>query len=68
MTEDLTQYTKEELSLRVFNEECLYLQRHHIGFIKILYEYYKFTQEQRKVLIEDLKADLNEINKPLLRK
>ncbi len=60
MKEDLTKYGKQELSLRVFNEEVLYKQRHNKTFIEDLKIFYIFTEEQLKELKQDLKEDLKE--------
>jgi len=60
--EDLTKYTKQELSLRVFNDEELYLKRHQEGFIEnVLIPLFNFTQEQKQELIRDLNNDFKEV-------
>ena len=58
--ENLTEYGKQELSLRVFNEENLYLNRHNKDFIESLNELFVFNSEQLEELKQDLEDDLNE--------
>jgi len=57
---DITEYSKDELSLNVFNEQGLYLARHEPYIFDLIDEYFIYTDEQKAVLIEDLEADLNE--------
>jgi len=61
MTEHLEAYSDDELSLRVFNDEQLYVERHMHGFIDTLAGLFTFTDEQRDVLVADLADDLTEI-------
>jgi hypothetical protein len=61
--EDLTKYGEQELSLRVFNDENLYLMRHNEGFITELKEIFKFNGTQETTLLIDLEEDLNELVK-----
>ena len=61
--EDLTGYPNRELSLRVFNEEHLYLKRHSNSILKTLQELFIFTATQEQVLLKDLQEDLNEVQK-----
>jgi len=61
MTEHLETYSDDELSLRVFNDEHLYLKRHEHGFIDTLAGLFTFTDEQRDVLDDDLTNDLEEM-------
>ncbi len=66
---DLRGYGKEELSLRVFNDEVLYKQRQEINFIESLKIIFIFNEEQEKELKQDLDEDLNEQKtKPTLTK
>jgi len=60
--ENLTQYGSQELSLRVMNDEGLYLQRHHIGFVAdVVSRIFEFTDEQIAELEKDLADDLKEL-------
>ena len=60
---NITEYSDQELSLMVFNDESLYNARHSIGFIEsIINELFIYTDEQLEVLEEDLKEDLEEIS------
>jgi len=61
MTENLSFYSDDELSLRVFNDEQLYVERHMHGFIDTLAGLFTFTNEQRAVLADDLINDLSEM-------
>ena len=58
--EDLTEYGEQELSLRVFNEESLYNDRHSLNFIDSLREIFVFDSEQLEELKTDLEDDLKE--------
>jgi len=55
--EDLTRYTDDELSLRVFNDEGLYLQRHDTGFLELLSSIFIYTPEQLQILKDDLQDE-----------
>tara|TARA_R100001530_G_C4296645_1_gene149403 strand:- start:302 stop:484 length:183 start_codon:yes stop_codon:yes gene_type:complete len=59
--EDLTEYNNQELSLRVFNEEPLYLDRHSLNFIDSLREIFVFNSEQLEELKTDLEEDLKKV-------
>ena len=61
MREGLYQYGDEELALRVFNEEWLYLRRHSPEFWRMLRETYQFTNAQGRELREALAADSEEV-------
>jgi len=61
--EDLTTYTDQELSLKVFNDEVLYKQRHRKDFIKDLKIFFKFSKDQEEILKQDLFEDLKEQEK-----
>lgn len=54
---DLTEYSDQELSLLVFNDESLYNERHKRGFLNLIEELYIYTDEQMDVLKIDLVAD-----------
>lgn len=58
--QDLTQYSDQELSLLVFNDEGLYRMRHNSQFIGMLNDLFIFTDEQLEVLEQDLDDDLKE--------
>lgn len=53
--QDLTDYSENELSLIVFNDEHLYNQRRRSYFIDELRQYFIFTDDQLEVLETDLK-------------
>lgn len=59
--ERLYQYSRNELSLRVFNDENLYNRRHTKTFMSYIESMFCFTDKQLEVLQNDLKADLKEI-------
>lgn len=61
MRESLYKYSENELSLRVFNDEHLYKQRHDKGFIRMIHQIFRATNRQVFVLKQDLAADLTEI-------
>lgn len=57
--QDLTDYSELELSLLVYNDEGLYRMRRHIlRDPSLLNDMFKYTDDQLKVLISDLKEDL----------
>lgn len=58
--EDLTHYSDDELSLRVFNDEYLYTMRNRRGLFKILEEQFIYSKVQRNILIEDIEQDNEE--------
>lgn len=55
--QDLRNYSEHELSLQVFNTESLYKARKAEKFLEMLAMLYYFTDEQLKVLVEDLEMD-----------
>ena len=57
MKESLYRFSDDELSLRVFNEESLYLRRHERGFIRELSSIFQYTNKQLAVLRVDLQDD-----------
>lgn len=58
--EDITQYSEDELSLRVFNDEYLYSIRHKLRLWAEINEMFKYTKEQRNILIDDIRQDNEE--------
>lgn len=58
--EDLTQYSDQELSLRVFNTEWLYRMRSQNALFEALDGAFIYTEEQKEILIQDLKDDEEE--------
>jgi hypothetical protein len=58
--EDLTHYSDDELSLRVFNDEYLYTMRHRRGLFPLLEEQFIYSRVQRNFLIEDIERDIEE--------
>lgn len=59
--QDLTQYSSQELSLRVFNIESLYVMRtNRPALIEHLKEIYIFDDTQFSELITDLDDDMSE--------
>lgn len=60
MKQDLTEYSDNELSMHVFNDEGLYRSRNRYGFLESLTEYFIFTDSQLDVLKDDLTEDEKE--------
>lgn len=62
--QDLTQYSDQELSLRVFNDEYFYNERDYQCkndyVLALVNEEFVFTDDQLSVLIQDLNDDRNE--------
>lgn len=59
--QDITEYSDNELSLIVFNDECFYrMRRNRKALISSLEEFFKFTDEQLEVLNNDLDSDEEE--------
>lgn len=59
--QDLTNYSDQELSLLVFNDEGLYRMRHNVTALKeTINELFKYTPEQMTELEQDLGDDANE--------
>ena len=55
---DLTQYSDDELSLNVFNDEYFYVERSFPAFLQALIdEEFHYTPEQLRVLYVDIAAD-----------
>lgn len=57
---DLTQYSENELSLMVFNDEGLYRMRNRSYLIETLRELFIFSDEQLDVLKQDIQDDNEE--------
>jgi hypothetical protein len=58
---DLTQYTDQELSLQVFNDEYFYIERSNRPYLLALIdEEFIYTREQMDELIKDLDNDQGE--------
>ena len=55
--QDLTEYSENELSLHVFNDEGLYRLRRSRDLKSILEDYFIFSDEQWEVLETDLNED-----------
>jgi len=62
--ENLTNYSDNELSLRVFNEEYFYNERNYNNssdyLVALINEEFTYTPEQMKVLKADLISDKEE--------
>jgi len=58
--QDLRQYSDNELSLLVFNDEGLYKMRHKRYFMETINDLFVYTSDQLSVLEEDLAEDLKE--------
>jgi len=57
--QNLTQYSDQELSLNVFNDEYFYLEIHNRPFLMALIaEEFIYTADQMAVLIQDLNDDI----------
>lgn len=54
---DITQQSKRELSLLVFNTESLYSIRQTFHFIDVIKDLYIYTDEQLEVLEQDLRDE-----------
>ena len=60
--QDLTQYSDDELSLQVFNDESLYnLRRWPETLDEAINNLFTFTNEQYQVLQTDLEDDRTEV-------
>lgn len=59
--QDLTEYSEDELSLVVMNDEGLYrMRRHFLRHTDFLDEIFIYTDEQLDILREDIESDLND--------
>lgn len=52
--QDVREYSENELSLRVFNDEGLYLMRHTSFLIEYIKTIFVFSDRQLEVLVLDL--------------
>lgn len=55
--QDLCQYSDNELSLTVYNDEFLYKRRHRSDFKALLNELYIFTDDQWETFVNDLEDE-----------
>jgi hypothetical protein len=55
--QDITEYSDDELSLIVFNDEGLYRERKRASLEDTLREFFIFTDEQLQVLKDDLENE-----------
>lgn len=55
--QDITQYSDDELSLIVFNDEGLYRFRNSASLEDTLRDFFIFTDEQLQVLKDDLENE-----------
>lgn len=60
MKQDIREHSDQELSLWVFNDEGLYIQRHRRDFLATVAELFEYTPEQLEVLKQDLEDDASE--------
>lgn len=58
--QDLREFSDEELSLIVMNDEGLYNMRHRSQFLEMLNDLFIFNDEQLAVLEQDVKDDCDE--------
>ena len=59
--QDLTEYSEDELSLFVMNDECLYrMRREFLRSTNVLDDCFIYTSEQLDILREDIESDLND--------
>jgi hypothetical protein len=67
--QDLKQFSDQELSLIVMNDECLYNQRRSIlraydkNTPSILSDLFEYTENQLNILAQDIRDDLEENSK-----
>jgi len=59
--QDLTQYSDDELSLLVMNDQALYSIRHKRHLTDTLDALFDYTSEQMEVLTADLDSDFQEM-------
>ena len=60
--QDLTQYSDDELSLQVFNDESLYnLRRYPAALDEAILNLFEYTNAQYQVLQTDLEDDRTEV-------
>jgi hypothetical protein len=58
---DITMYSEDELSLRVFNEEELYRERHDPNFKKMIEDTFIYTRDQLITLCRDLAGEYDNV-------
>ena len=54
MKQNITQYSRNELSLIVYNNEIYYFNRFNDNFVQDLKQDFIFTREQEEILIRDI--------------
>lgn len=57
MKKDIREYSENELSMLVFNDEGLYRMRRRSYLIEVLRDNFIFTDEQLEVLEKDLREE-----------
>jgi hypothetical protein len=57
MKQDIRDFSENELSLLVFNDENLYRMRNRSYFIDIIQDHFLYTDEQLDILLQDLNDD-----------
>ena len=57
---DCRQYSDNELSMIVFNDEFLYNQRHRMNEVLLSEMGIKYTSEQYTVLLDDIAEDIEQ--------
>ena len=60
MKQNITQYSRNELSLIVYNNEIYYFNRFNDNFVQDLKQDFIFTREQKEILIRDIKEEREE--------
>ena len=60
MKQNITQYSRNELSQIVYNSEFYYYNRFNDNFVKDLKQDFIFTREQEEILIRDIKEEREE--------
>lgn len=62
MKQDITEYSENELSLLVFNDEYLYrMRRNRRLLIASINDMFEYTEKQLEVLNQDLDDEENEV-------
>ena len=61
MKTNLTECSENELSMFVYNDECLYNARFNQNVLnELIDEYFIYTQTQMRILLEDICEELEE--------
>ena len=60
MKQNITQYSRNELSLIVYNSEFYYYKRFNDSLVQDLKQDFIFTREQEEILIRDIKQEREE--------